>query len=286
MSATLRVQLDLTASQLEPLGAGFLYEGWVIADGAPVSTGTFQVSPGQQSLSQTVSVANAATVSRFVLSIEPVPDPDPAPSATKPFAGDVTCSGLMCTASATATAGTGVDLATSSGQFFLAAPTGSGQGATFENGIWFFTRPSTPMNIPSAPSGWRWEGWVVRNGMPISTGTFVSPSGSDSDGAGPNAGTMPGASAAPPFPGQDYVLPPRNLTDGYSVVISLEPNPDDSTAPFTFKPLSKSIANTNMEQDFVVTPFSNRIGVTLSAQGAMLLPLMSWLFAILCFSLL
>ena len=40
----------------------------------------------------------------------------------------------------------------------------------------------------------------------------------------------------PPFPGQDFVNPPMDLIGG-AAVISVEPEPDDSPAPFVLKPL-------------------------------------------------
>jgi hypothetical protein len=219
-------------------------------------------------LTQTAVVS--ALPSKFVLSIEPTPDPNPAPSDTKPFAGVLACTGDSCTGNADAATGTGIDLTGKSGIFTLAAPTGSNQGSAYFNGIWFFdpnNTPFTPLNIPNAPAGWKWEGWVVK-GSPISTGTFTNVTGLDSDQAGPEAGTNPGVSAAPPFPGQDFVVPPRDLSDGYTAVISLEPNPDDSAAPFFFKPLTKSIQNTTSGQAFAVAPFSNVIAVTVRLVSA------------------
>ena len=35
--------LDLSITGLENLGSGFAYEGWIIVDGTPVSTGIFTV---------------------------------------------------------------------------------------------------------------------------------------------------------------------------------------------------------------------------------------------------
>jgi hypothetical protein len=74
---------------------------------------------------------------------------------------------------------------------------------------------------------------VVGTEGPISTGRFTSVSGADSDGAGPSGGP----NDAPPFPGQDFVDPPIDLTAGYAAVISIEPEPDNSPAPFALKPL-------------------------------------------------
>ena len=36
--------LTLNLTGFEPLGTGYLYEGWVIVNGMPVSTGTFSVA--------------------------------------------------------------------------------------------------------------------------------------------------------------------------------------------------------------------------------------------------
>jgi hypothetical protein len=87
--------------------------------------------------------------------------------------------------------------------------------------------------LPELPEGWVYEGWIAGSDGPISTGRFRSPAGEDSDGAGPSAGPDPG----PPFPGQDFVDPAIDLTSGYAAVISVEPEPDTSAAPFSIKPL-------------------------------------------------
>jgi hypothetical protein len=82
------------------------------------------------------------------------------------------------------------------------------------------------------PSGWAYEGWVVVDGTPITTGRFLDPTMADFDGAGPTSGP----DGFPPFPGQDYINPPVDLL-GQTAVITVEPEPDNSPAPFTLKPL-------------------------------------------------
>eukprot|EP00028_Trichosphaerium_sp_Am-I-7-wt_P011916 CAMPEP_0168517650 /NCGR_PEP_ID=MMETSP0405-20121227/6183_1 /TAXON_ID=498012 /ORGANISM="Trichosphaerium sp, Strain Am-I-7 wt" /LENGTH=270 /DNA_ID=CAMNT_0008537711 /DNA_START=360 /DNA_END=1172 /DNA_ORIENTATION=- len=134
------------------------------------------------------------------------------------------------------------------GTFFLATPT-SGNDTTDEcNGIWFFnaTGPSASLNLPTPPTGWQYEGWVVdisdpQNPMPMSTGTFTDPAGPDSDGAGPYAGP----DSAPMYPGQDYVMTvTKDLCEDYMAVITIEPNPDrNPDTPFFLKPLSAAIMN-------------------------------------------
>ena len=68
---------------------------------------------------------------------------------------------------------------------------------------------------------------------PISTGTFRTADGADSDMAGAYAGP----DDSPPFPGQDFIEPAMDLSSGFAAVISVEPVPDNSPAPFAIKPL-------------------------------------------------
>ena len=66
----------------------------------------------------------------------------------------------------------------------------------------------------------------------------------EADLAAPFSGAEPG----PPFPGEDFLsnapagmVFPTDLAGG-TAVISIEPDPDDSTVPFTLKPLVGAIA--------------------------------------------
>mmetsp|Transcript_12534 Transcript_12534/g.13927 ORF Transcript_12534/g.13927 Transcript_12534/m.13927 type:complete len:227 (-) Transcript_12534:73-753(-) len=136
--------------------------------------------------------------------------------------------------------------ANTAGSFFLATPT-SANDTDECNGIWFFDgeNGNPSLVLPQPPAGWVYEGWVVdmsdpQNPMPMSTGTFTSASGPDSDGAGPYAGSD---NPAPMFPGQDYVvIMPKNLCNNYTAVISIEPNPDrNPDIPFFLKPLAAAI---------------------------------------------
>ena len=82
--------ITLNISGLEDLGNDYVYEGWLIVNGAPVSTGTFTVD-AMGVLSKTTFSVKAMYVddaTTFVLSIEPADDSDPAPAATKMMAGD------------------------------------------------------------------------------------------------------------------------------------------------------------------------------------------------------
>jgi hypothetical protein len=230
-----KVSVGLSFTGLEDLGPGWAYEGWLIVEGAPVTTGTFTVSasgmPSQHIFS--LDVADRAAVAAFVLTIEPSPDADPAPSAVHLLGGAF--SGARAILTVGHPAALGNDFASAAGGYILAAPTGGGL-ASYKNGIWFVDPaggPGPSLSLPVLPAGWVYEGWVAGAAGPMTTGRFTSLTGADSDGGGPAGGPA----AAPPFPGQDFINPPTDLTAGYAAVISIEPEPDNSPAPFALKPL-------------------------------------------------
>ena len=101
------------------------------------------------------------------------------------------------------------------------------------------------LSLPTLSQGWKYEGWAVINGNPISTGTFTNPAMADD-----NAMTSPFKGSlgnGPGFPGEDYIQnAPAGLmfpTDlrGAKIVISVEPDPDNSPNPFTLKPLAHDV---------------------------------------------
>jgi hypothetical protein len=229
----LMTNLRLDFRGLEDLGEGWAYEGWFIVDGQPISTGVFTVDAhGNPSQRFFVVDVHPRDVDTFVLTIEPDPDPDPGPSDTHLLAGDFR--GRRAGLTVAHPAALGNDFRSASGSFILAVPSDTSGNTPYTHGIWWLD-PAThgpSLNLPELPAGWVYEGWVVGAGGPISTGTFTDVAGADSDGGGPYAGPDP----TPPFPGQDFVNPPIDLT-GYTAVITIEPYPDNSPAPFTLKPL-------------------------------------------------
>ncbi|WP_298896546.1 anti-sigma factor [uncultured Psychroserpens sp.] len=233
--------LTLNLSGLESLGSDFVYEGWIIVDGAPVSTGTFTSITFPQTFSVNTAQLNSATA--FVLSIEPAVDPDPAPADTKVLRGEFTGN------SATVNTGLIGDFSSASGMFFLRTPTDETgtNNMNDEYGVWFGTpgMPPTPnFNLPVLPAGWAYEGWVVGDSGPLSTGTFTEFDAADD--SAPFSGT---AQSGPPVPGEDFFMnAPAGETfpldiRGRTVVISVEPVPDDSPAPFAIKPLVGTAGN-------------------------------------------
>ncbi len=233
--ATLTMDID----NLEALPDDERYEGWIIVDGAPVSTGLFQVdaSGDPSSISFSVSETDLETATAYVLSIEPYPDSDPAPSDIKILGGAF--SGNTATVSVDHPAALNADFGNSTGAYILATPTTMSMDDEF-SGVWFLD-PAVGMptlDLPELPANWAYEGWAVINGTPVSTGTITSVEGAD------NSALYSGTDASgPAFPGEDFIMnAPANLsfpTDlrGGAIVISIEPVPDNSPAPFAFKPL-------------------------------------------------
>lgn len=221
---------------LEDLGPDAVYEGWIIAGGAAVSTGRFSVdSTGK--LSQTrfeISQATYNNATTFVLTIEPAKNDVPAPTDQHLVAGNFDAN-KSAPVNTSHPAALNTDFSSASGSYILATPTSAATNDDAQ-GIWFLNMvngaPKASLNLPTLPKGWVYEGWVVVNGKAQTTGRFTNPAMADEDGKGPAAGPLD----APPFPGQDFISPPLVLPGG-AAVISVEPQPDNSPAPFLLKPL-------------------------------------------------
>lgn len=231
---------NLNIDGLEDLGADYRYEGWIIVDGEAITTGLFDVDANGNlsTTSFSVNSDDLAAASKFVLTIEPSPDNDPAPSSTHILAGDFSGSSASLTVGDGAALGN--DFTASTGEYILATPT-DGADNNEKSGVWFLSletgAPTQGLDLPTLPEGWAYEGWAVIDGTPVSTGTFTDIAAADDfDGF---SGTMGG----PPYPGEDFVTNapaglsfPTDLSSS-TVVISVEPSPDNSPAPFALKPL-------------------------------------------------
>lgn len=237
--------LNVNINGLENLGSNFKYEGWIIVNGAPITTGVFTVDDSGK-LSKTsfvISSSQLAIATKFVLSIEPAKDTDPKPSETKILAGDFTSN----TASVSSSGMVG-DFSNSSGKYILATPT-DGMANNERSGVWFLDNSSgaatTGLTLPTLSSGWKYEGWVVINGTPLSTGTFTDPAKADDNAT---ISIFKGSMGnGPAYPGEDYI---QNAPTGLSfptdlrekkIVISVEPDPDNSSNPFVLKPLAHDV---------------------------------------------
>lgn len=241
-------ELELNIAGLEDLGPNARYEGWVIINGSPVSTGVFTVN-GAGQLSQTIfevpaPIGKLKDAAAFVLTIEPYPDADPGPSNQHLLGGNFSSTTATLSIAHPAALNTGFGMAT--GHFLLATPT-TASTADELSGIWFINNssgsPAAGLHLPALPAGWRYEGWAVISGQPVSTGVFMN--GNMADNAAPFSGPLPG----PPFPGEDFIVNapqglsfPTNLSGGMGV-ITVEPYPDNSPGPFLLKPLVRMIPN-------------------------------------------
>lgn len=223
--------LTLDVQSLPTLDEG-VYEGWAIDGDEKVSTGTFHAG---DDLSFDVD-RDLAEADSIMVTVEPQPDDDPAPSGVVLLQGAVE--------DGTADLAFPVDLANASGSYILATPT-NGADSQETAGVWFLDvpDPSPALELPTLGDGWSYEGWAVTQGQPVTSGRFDAPSGADDfDG-------YSGDQAAPPFPGEDFLRNapddldfPADLADGSSrIVVSVEPDVDgeDPTgpAPFQIKPL-------------------------------------------------
>ncbi len=201
------------------------------------------------------------------------------------------------------------DTSTISGRFVLATPTDT-ISTNEESGVWFVDTPfgmgpqGPGLKLPALPSGFRFEAWVATfsETVCISTGTFTSASGTDSNGAGPNAGPM----TPPAFPGEDLYFdafnedvqgrdvdasiqqayldtfafpinirrligmnPITGTDDRWDVVVSIEPVPDnDPYEPFAIFPLVKfgpifESANTVVRMDNFALGTSQQVVINL-----------------------
>ena len=249
MDSTGKLQMNL--SNLEMLGSDEIYEAWLIVDGQPESAGTFTVdnmgNTSTDELEVDLDMLNNATA--FVLTIEPNPDPSPDPSDIKLIGGNFQSD--MATVDVSHMAALGDDFTSAAGKYVLATPTTSDMTDEL-SGLWFLDlssgMPATGLTLPALGSNWVYEGWAVIDGQPVSTGRFSTADMMDDNDmfSGTDA-------SAPPFPGEDFItnaptglMFPTDLSGG-TAVISIEPEPDNSAAPFMLKPLVGGISASAMD---------------------------------------
>lgn len=267
--ATTTKNLTLSINGLEDLGSNYVYEGWLMVNGSPISSGRFTVNAsGQMSQSSfAINETSLNSATAFILTIEPATNDNPAPSDVHLLAGDFNGStGTVTVGHAAALNNT---FASAAGKYILATPTDGGSMNNEESGIWFLDNssgaPTTGLSLPTLPAGWKYEGWVVFNGTPVSTGTFTSNAGSDSNAT--TSSYKGSANAGPAFPGEDFLQnAPSGInfpTDlrGKTIAISIEPYPDNSAKPFLLKPLLNTIPTSatvhtalNMTKDLTSFP--------------------------------
>lgn len=235
--------LTLAINGLPMLDDFHSYEGWIMVNGTPVSTGKFSVDE-TGSLDQNTFTVNAddlAAANKFIVTIEP--DPDNSPDATDIHIIAGSFIGNSASLSIGNESAIGTTFNTVVGKYILATPT-DGEETNELSGIWWLVpgnNPSPSLELPTLPDGWMYEGWVEINGTPVSTGKFSEVD--QKDMASPYSAALEG----PAFPGEDFLRNapagltfPTNLA-GERAIISVEPNPDNSNEPFDIKPLIGAI---------------------------------------------
>ena len=127
-------------------------------------------------------------------------------------------------------------------------------------GIWFVQHdepdaaPSAGLTLPALPEGWRYEGWVEDARTPDlaifhwTTGRFARAFGMDADqeedGDAPDALNFPGEDfrGHPVLdPGGDDDLPLNFASEGWKVMVTLEPEPDPYPGPSQFRLLRATV---------------------------------------------
>lgn len=253
-SATTPDTFALDVSNLPALQNGFHYENWLLTPGGALPAGKFNVDTDGNLVSLSGARLTGFDVpdggrsaTAFVVTVEPAGDTDTAPASTHVLAGAFSGGSSALTTSAPQALGDAFTSAT--GNFILTTPTTASTDDDL-SGVWFIdTRSGGPMaglSLPTLPEGWAYEGWVVQDGKPLTTGRFLS--ASEADQSAPFSGPQSG----PPFPGEDFVTnAPSGFTfptdlRGSDVVLTIEPMPDDSPMPFALVPLRATIGQSVM----------------------------------------
>jgi hypothetical protein len=245
--------LKLEPNGMMPLENGFHYEGWAIVNGAAKSTGKFDIDANGDVVDlQGTAVPNGefatgmdlSGATDVVISIEPPGDTDDVPSGTKYLAGVV--GDHVATLTVAGSQALGDDFTGAMGTYIFATPTDEADTNEL-SGVWFIDlsggTPAVGLDLPTLPSGWKYEGWAVIDGTPVTSGKFTEVDAEDD--SAPYSSTEPG----PPFPGEDFLVnAPPGVTfptdlSGDAIVISIEPDPDDAAGPFTLKPLAGTAPN-------------------------------------------
>ena len=219
--------LELAFTGLEPLANGYHYEGWAIINGAPVTTGKFNVDGSGNLVTTSGSlIAGGAfetgmdleAATNIVITVEPAGDSDDVPADTHVLAGPI--AGGVGTLTVGDGAALGNDFLAATGDFILATPT-DGEMNNENSGIWFLSlasgSPAAGLSLPALPAGWAFEGWAVTGGQPVTTGRFTAVDMVDL------AAPFSGAMAGPPFPGEDFLMnAPAGLILQRSTIITKE----------------------------------------------------------------
>jgi hypothetical protein len=250
VTGTREIAMDF--SNLEHLGNDFTYTAWLVDGPTYHRLGNFDIAAGGATVPATLSTPEStfAASEALVISIEAAGSSPVLPSAQRVLAGEIQGDGADLSIADQRALG---DPFTGVGAQYILETATTAAATDYMQGIYWCVPgeflgipepvvpedPNLDITMPQLPPGWVYEGWVVLpDQAPVSTGRFTDPLVPDSDELGPAKGPDPGM----PFPGQEFIDPPKVLTGG-EAWLTVEPEPDYSPAPGMLKVL----VDTNIE---------------------------------------
>ncbi len=250
-AAAPKVRMTIDAQNFTPLKEGFTYKAWARVGGVYLSADAFNVTETGQLLTSGSQLRDKSFVFEgditdadlIVISIEGKTGAGEVPSQSIMLAADVT--GVTELLTTSHSAALGGSLSSQTGQLTVMTPSDI-DTSNEASGIWFLTVSGATMtkglSLPTLNEGWVYEGWIETGGARYSTGRFSSNTSLDT-----NLYSFPDS---PPFPGEDFLInPPTGVTfplnlDGGKVLITAEPEPDDSIAPSGIVVLTAQLPST------------------------------------------
>ncbi|MEX1002429.1 MAG: anti-sigma factor [Crocinitomicaceae bacterium] len=226
----------IEAENLPQLEGDFVYEGWLIDGNDTISTGTFTVQENGD-LSEKIFKTNGDKLKEanaFAISIEQKNNNDPSPGKSIVLAGEFDQE--VATLSTNHSLSLNTNFSTASGTYILATVTDA-IGTTHEySGVWWvqdITASEPGLTLPTLPTGWIYEGWVMINETYVSTGRFNNPNAAD-------LSSLYGDTQNPSlnYPGEDLLFnAPNNVTFPINlkedkIVISIEPDQQSNSVPY------------------------------------------------------
>lgn len=254
-----RANLNVRAFGLESLPNGNNYQGWLVLENGDLrSTSKFNNIDSERDFSFIATELESAT--EFFITVEQPDDNDNEPS------GSIILKGNFNGASASLSFEDAVtSLSNIAGKFLMGTPSDN-DSDNEESGVWFMDNSVNPavagLQLGALNTGWNYEGWVVINDTPVTTGTFRTVTGQDDfDGYSSNENTQ----WEPMFPGEDFLIntaAPEGLTfpvdlKGAEVKVSIEPANDKDKAPFFLLPLTGEISQSNVPGELITMTANN-----------------------------
>lgn len=229
-----------TVENLPQLSGNYEYAAWIVESGSSRFMGI--VNPdadGTAFMAFAPLPDQIRDASSIIVSIENSTDNYLEPSATQ-----ILVSNFSGSDQATLTSSAiGTDFAGIAGTCILDSPTTTSM-STDNTGIWFVDQDiNQGLQLVALPAGWKYEGWVMFNETPVSTGRFSDPGMADE--------ANPYSASEDPylFPGEDFntnapagINFPQNLA-GKLTKITIEPEPDFSALPYDVSILQATIPN-------------------------------------------